>query len=51
MKINKNKKHCIYLKSVIPIITGNNKYLEVIIKGVGSSYLYDSNSNLAIFNC
>ena len=44
MKINKNKKHCIYLKSIIPVITGNNKYLEVIIKGIGSSYLYDSNS-------
>jgi len=45
--INKDKEYYIYLKSIIPINCPGNRYLELTIKGIGSSILYDSNNGFS----
>jgi len=42
--INKNKKYIVYLKTILTIMNGDGTYIEINIKGLGSSYVYDTNS-------
>jgi len=42
--INKNKKYVVYLKTILTIMNGDGSYIEIKIKGLGSSYLYDTTS-------
>jgi len=42
--INKDKKHKVFMKTIIPIGIENNKYIEVEIKGLGSSFIYDTST-------
>ena len=42
--INKNKKYIVYLKSILPIMNVDGTFIELNIKGLGSSYVYDTKS-------